>query len=135
MANVKFFSVQAGYWFVATCWEGHVAFFSLPQSQKGREFLTCKKVQSYHKRDVTCVDVTRKNNLVTASVDNLICFWNTFNGTITKKVTIPSHIIAPMKGNSICYLKFADFNSNEMLLVFMNEGEVLCLDAVSESFV
>jgi WD40 repeat protein len=55
--------------------------------QKGREFLTCKKVGSYHKRDVTCVDVTlKKNNMVTASTDNMICFWNTFSATITKKI-------------------------------------------------
>lgn len=64
-----------------------MAFFSLPQMQKGREFLTCKKVGSYHKRDVTCVDVTlKKNNMVTASTDNMICFWNTFSATITKKI-------------------------------------------------
>jgi uncharacterized protein YneR len=30
VSNVKYFSSQAGYWFVATCWEGYVAFFSLP---------------------------------------------------------------------------------------------------------
>jgi uncharacterized protein YneR len=30
IAKVHFFTARAGYWFVATCWEGYIAFFSLP---------------------------------------------------------------------------------------------------------
>ena len=43
--------------------------------------------------------------------------------------------MAPFRGNTICHLKFADPNSNENLLVFMSEGEVFCLDTVSENFI
>jgi hypothetical protein len=84
---------------------------------------------------VTCVDATNKNQLVTGSIDNMICFWNTFEGTIPKKIVIPNHIVPASRGNTITSLKFADPDSNEQLLVFMSEGEVLCLDAMSEQFV
>lgn len=134
VANVAFFGNQACFWFVASCWEGKVAFFSLPQLRKGREFITCQKQSSYHKRDVICVDVTTKNYLVTGSIDNLICFWNSYNCTINKQVAIPQFLLQLSRGNQICSLKFADPNSNEQLIVFMNEGEVFCLDTVTEQF-
>ena len=65
-------------------------------------------MHSLHKRDVTCVDTTLKNNLVTGSVDNLICFWNTFTATITKSINIPSYVVESGRGSSICSLKFAE---------------------------
>lgn len=102
---------------------------------KGREYLTCKKVLSFHKRDVTCVDVTHKNYLVTGSIDNLICFWNTFNCQINKQVPLPKTLVPPHQGNTICAIKYADQHSNEQLVVFMNEGEVFCLDTVNETFI
>jgi len=97
--------------------------------------LTCKKIKSYHIRDVTCVDVTDKNNLVTGSIDNLICFWNTFTCEINKSVPLPKHLVSQTNGNSICALKFANKNCKEQILVFMNEGEVFCLDTMNLTFV
>lgn len=73
--------------------------------------------------------------MVTGSTDNLICFWNTFNGQITKRIQIPAAIAPPVKGNTLCYIKFAEKTSNELLLVFMSEGDVMCLDTMSETFV
>ena len=78
-------------------------------------------MQSWHKRDVTACDVTTKNQMITGSIDNVLCFWNTFNGTITKKVTVPQTIVKST-GNAIQTIKFADKNSNELLLVFMTHG-------------
>jgi len=72
---------------------------------------------------------------VTGSADNLICFWNTFNGKITKRIQIPATIAPPIKGNTLFYIKFAEKTSNEQLLVFMSEGDVMCLDTISETFV
>lgn len=121
---------------MTTCWEGYVCFFSLPHSQKGREFLTCKKIHTVHRRDVTCVDSTMKNQLVTGSIDNLICFWDAFGSKVTKTITIRLEEVLPeSRGNTMTALKFADPNSNEQLLVFMSEGEVLCLDTTKDSFV
>ncbi len=37
--------------------------------------------------------------------------------------------------NMICALKYAKYESNQFLLVFMTEGQVLCLDTIREQFV
>jgi WD40 repeat protein len=102
---------------------------------KGRDYLMCKMLLSYHKRDVTCVDVTSKYSLVTGSIDNLICFWDIFNCRINKWKSLPDKLVPHSFSNSICGLFFADKDSNELLLVFMNRGEVYCLDTVKEEFV
>jgi hypothetical protein len=43
--------------------------------------------------------------------------------------------VPPNRGNTICAIKFADPLSNELLLVFLNEGQVMCLDTMTETFV
>jgi len=77
------------------------------------------------------VDVTNKNYLVTGSIDNLICFWNSYNCTINKKISIPQSLVPYNRGNSISSLKFPNPNSNEQLLVFMSMGEVFCLNTMT----
>jgi len=134
VANIAFGSDQASFWFIATCWEGRVAYFSLPHSQKGHEFLTCKKIQSTHKRDVTCIDITNKNLVVTGSNDNVICFWNSYNCSVNKQIQMPANLLAHSRGSTICALKFAFLTSHEHLLVFMTDGSVYCLNTQNEVF-
>jgi hypothetical protein len=35
------------------------------------------------------MDINNDNMLVTGSCDNIICFWNSFNGAESKKIKIP----------------------------------------------
>jgi WD40 repeat protein len=129
VANIAWFNELGMFWFAATCWEGQVAFITHPQQTKGRDYVKCKKMPSEHKRDVTTADVMIcKNVLVTGSIDNVISFWNSFNGTCTKEVRIPAHLVTNATSDTITYLKFAMEQSPELLLVFMNAGYVYCLD-------
>lgn len=53
-----------------------MCFFSMPQVSKGKEFISITRIKnSSHRRDVVCIDTTTKNNIVTGSIDNVICFW------------------------------------------------------------
>lgn len=44
-------------------------------------------------------------------------------------------LVSSLQGNSMSALKYPDPKSNELLMVFMNEGEVFCLDTVNETFI
>ena len=92
IAQMKFFNSQTKFWIAASCWEGRVAFISRPQISQGRNFLLFKKCKCSHLRDVITLDINSENQLVTASVDNLICFWNSFNGVESKKIKVPETI-------------------------------------------
>ena len=135
VTSVCWFNEQTTYWFTCTCWEGKVAFFSHPYSLKGRQHITSKIVSSLHKRDVTAIDSTEKSQLVTGSMDNLICFWNIFTCQPNKQKQVPANLADPMRGNTIQALKYATPKSNELLLVFFSLGEIMCLDTLNEEFV
>lgn len=120
--------------FSAACWEGKVAFFSQPQIQNGKKFITVTRVKSQsHRRDVTCIDTTFKSHIVTGSIDNVICFWQSFSATENKVIRIPSHLADP-KRSQITNLKFVDPESNEFLIVFMSDGTVFVIETLDESF-
>ena len=36
VANLRFFSDNCNYWFITTCWDGKIAFFSKSLTKKGR---------------------------------------------------------------------------------------------------
>jgi hypothetical protein len=92
VSALKFFLTQTKFWIAATCWEGRVAFISRPQTLQGRNFVMKKVCRCSHKGDVVALDINSENQLVTASVDNVICFWNSFVGDESKKVIFPSDI-------------------------------------------
>lgn len=56
-----------------------------------------KKCLSSHKRDVVSLDINKENQLVTASVDNVLCFWDSFNGKESKSFTLPGEIASMCK--------------------------------------
>jgi orotate phosphoribosyltransferase-like protein len=66
--------------------------------------------------------------LVTASTDNVICFWKSFTGVESKKVVIPDDIVSAEKGNNVQYVKFPFANRKDYLLVVTNNGEMYILE-------
>lgn len=64
---------------VLGCWDGKVGFITRPQESQGRRFATFKKCTSSHSRDVISVDIGPESQIVTASNDNTVCFWNSFS--------------------------------------------------------
>ena len=80
ISSLAFFCKQTNFWIASTLWDGKVAFVQRPMRDKGSEILKHLKVTSSHAKDVTCIDITQTNNMATASIDNVIVFWNSFNG-------------------------------------------------------
>lgn len=120
--------------FSAACWEGKVAFFSTPQIQNGKKLIAVTRVKSQsHRRDVICIDTTLKNHIVTGSIDNTICFWQSYTGQENKVIRIPTHLADP-KRRYISNLKFVNPESNEYLIVFMSDGVVFIIETLDESF-
>jgi WD40 repeat protein len=99
----------------------------------GKEYLQCKRARSEHIRDVNCLDITTDNHMVTGSIDNVICFWQTFDGKIQKSLTIPTEL-ADCNKSYIVNLKFAEPDSNEFLLCMMSTGHIFCLETLTENF-
>lgn len=95
VANIEIFSENTNFWVAITCWEGKVAFLNRPVQSQGRDFVNHARRRSSHSRDVSCVDITTRNHMVTGSIDNTICFWNSFNGQETKRITIPRDMGSP----------------------------------------
>lgn len=69
---------------------------------------------------------------MTASIDNVVCFWQSFNGEVQKSYTLPSAIANPFY-RYISKLLFAERDSNEFVIIFMSDGAVFCLDALTET--
>ena len=101
IAQVKFFHSSTQFWIAASCWEGRVAFISRPQVSQGRNRLVCKRCRCSHSRDVITLDINSDNRLVTGSVDNVICFWNSFSGVESKKIKLPEEIASLQRGETI----------------------------------
>lgn len=60
---------------------------------KGGDIIREKKVDSSHRRDVLCLDITENNHMATASDDNSIIFWNTYNAKEGKIIQIPDEMM------------------------------------------
>lgn len=111
-----------------------MAFISRPQVSQGRNFLKFKKCQCSHTRDVLTLDINNENQLVTGSVDNVICFWNSFNGVESKKIVIPESIASLYKGENISYVRFPFKSKKDILLIIINNGECYVLETQSEKY-
>ena len=134
ITNMKFFNSQTKFWIAASCWEGRVAFISRPQISQGRDFLMFKKCRCSHMRDVISLDINSENQLVTGSVDNILCFWNSFNGVESKKIVLPEEVANLHRGESIQYIRFPFKNKKEVLLIIVNNGNCFILEIQSEKF-
>ena len=78
-----------------------------------------------------CLDITDTNHMATASIDNSIIFWNTYNAKEGKRIEVPDSIA---NGSTIQSIRFAMRDSNDFLFVFMSTGEVFILETQSETF-
>lgn len=111
-----------------------MAFISRPQVSQGRNFLKYKKCKCSHTRDVLSLDINNENQLVTGSVDNVICFWNSFNGVESKKIVIPESIASLYKGQTLQYVRFPFKNKKDLIIIIINNGECYALETQSERF-
>jgi hypothetical protein len=53
-----------------------VSFFSKSEICKGKFIISEYKGKCSHENDIAALDVGDNNNLITASIDNVLCFWN-----------------------------------------------------------
>ena len=79
------------YWMTAACSDGRVAFISRPKSKKGVNFIEIEKIIEKEKhrqdnQDVVSLAINNDNVLVTASLDNFLCIWNSNTGDISKTI-------------------------------------------------
>ena len=136
ISMLAFFQKQTNYWIAATLWDGKVAFLQRPLKDKGTgEIIREKKVNSTHARDVICIDITDNNHMATASIDNSIIFWNTYNGKEGKKVDVPESLAKESMGKTIQAIRFAMRESNDFLFVFISTGDIFVLETQSETFI
>lgn len=134
ISDIAFFHKQTNFWVAATLWDGKVAFLQRPLKDKGSEIIREKKVESRHGLDVTSLDITSQNHMATASDDNTIIFWNSYNGREGKIIHLPDNLTAG-EGEYIQSIRFALRDSNDFLFIFMTDGNIYILETQSETFV
>jgi hypothetical protein len=94
VADLSFFKSQCNFWVAAACWGGKVAFLKKPLGTNSvHENIEYNLSSSDHDRDVTTIDTTKTNHIVSGSIDNVICFWNSFSGEQTKSIKIPKALV------------------------------------------
>jgi len=134
VGNFKFFSAQTKFWFCAACAEGKVCFMSKPRVSQGRNFLEFRKCISSHSRDVISLDINKENALVTASSDNIICFWKSFTGVESKSIRVPDGIVSLERGKNISYVRFPFRSRKDYLLVVITSGEMYILETQTDTW-
>ena len=93
-----------------------------------------KRCKCSHSRDVITLDINFENQLVTGSVDNVICFWNSFNAVESKKIKLDNRIASVRDGETISYIRFPFKNKKDLLLVVINNGDCYILETQTEKF-
>lgn len=73
--------------------------------------------------------------MVTGSTDNVICFWNQFSATESKKITFPASIATMAKNQTVQYVRFPFPQRRDLILVIMNQGEMFICETQSEKFI
>ena len=135
VANLSFFGKQTNFWVAATLWDGRIAFLLRPGNLKGPEVVQWRKLASSHKRDVTCLDISHNNTMVTASIDNIIVFWNSYNGKESKVIYMCRDMASLKEGKSVQKVLFANPMHDDFVLVFISNGDLFVLERQSETFV
>ena len=105
----------------------------------GVESIKYSLLPSSHTGDIVSLDVAPgKGQMVSASIDNKICFWAAYTCTEMKNKMIK----VPMNdgetdtgfGNYIQNVKYADVNSSEFIIIVMNNGAVYIFETQSSTF-
>jgi len=68
-------------------------------------------------------------------MDNIICFWNSFNGVESKKIILPEEIADLAKGQTVQYVRFPFEDKKDLLMVIINNGDCFILETQSEKFI
>ena len=89
MTCIQFFPNPSSFWFVTGGWEGKVAFYTKVSESLEKASIKVIFKKTSHQKDIVSIDVNSGNILATASMDNIISFWNTYNITEAKKLVVP----------------------------------------------
>lgn len=116
------------------CWEGFVSFISQPSVSNGVESIKANTKPSSHIGDIVSLDVTAKDQMVSGSIDNRICFWTGYTGKQGACIAVPSAADGRGCNNFIQAVRFADRESADTVVVVMSEGEVYVLEQQSQTF-
>jgi len=84
-----------------------------------------------HQKDVISIDISDENLLVTASIDNILCFWNNFTATEFKTIHLPKHFGQSELGQYIQCVRFMKQAYSQYLLIFLNSGNIYVYDVVN----
>ena len=130
ISELKFFPDNCNFWFVAGCWEGRVGFFQESQMSKGRSYVKFLQSKGSHQKDVISVDISEENAFATASIDNVISFWNTYQAQESKCFKMPRSLVQPEINQNVHSIKFLRGKLTGYLLVLINTGEIYILDCL-----
>lgn len=73
--------------------------------------------------------------MVTGSIDNMLVFWNTYNGKENKFIKLPKSVANQQNGESIQQIKYASKESQEFLFVVISTGDFYIIETQREKFV
>ena len=73
--------------------------------------------------------------MVTASLDNLVIFWNSYTRKEAKHIQLTDDIASKQKGTSVQQVKFAASSNDDFVLLFLSNGEIFVVDRQTEDFV
>lgn len=113
-----------------------MAFLSRPVVELGKEFLKFKNCNASHQNDVLTLDINSDNQLVTASLDNTVSFWDSFSAQESKTIPLPESIAPCISGRTVQYVRypFKDKRLRNFLLVIMNRGQCYIIETQTEKW-
>jgi hypothetical protein len=76
------------------------------------------------------MDINEENALATASVDNVIAFWNTFVGTESKHYKMPRSLVQSEINQNIQSVRFLKGRDHRYLLIIINTGQIYMMDCL-----
>lgn len=76
------------------------------------------------------LDINDENSLATASVDNVISFWNTFVGTESKHFKLPRTLVKTEINQNIQSIRFMKGRLHRYLIIVINTGQIYIMDSV-----
>ena len=105
----------------------------------GVESIKSSLLPSSHTGDIVSLDVAPgKGQMVSASIDNKICFWAAYTCTEMKnkmiKVPVSDSETDAGFGNYIQAVRYADKDSSEFVIIVMNTGQVYVFETQTSTF-
>ena len=98
--------------------------------QRGRSFVKFIQSKGTHQKDVISLDVSEENAFATASIDNVISFWNTYQATESKCYKLPKSLVQPEINQNVQSIRFLRGSLSGYLLIVINTGELYIMDCL-----